>query len=112
MHASAFLSDTTTYSIWRFEPRRRIQRPEWHSGVDLCKIPYANFPEFTFHALWCIRWCAARDFSYRLISTSSTHASNNATRVEKTMPATSQYRLPNPPTSTEMPATSNGNVAI
>jgi hypothetical protein len=51
MYDVAYLSDTTTYSIWRFEPRRRIQRPEWDSGVDLCKIPYANFLEFTFHAL-------------------------------------------------------------
>jgi hypothetical protein len=51
-------------------------------------------------------------FVYRLISTSNTHASNKATRIEKTMPATSQYRPPNPPASTAMPATTNGSVAI
>jgi hypothetical protein len=50
--------------------------------------------------------------AYRLISTSNTHASNKATRIEKTMPATSQYRPPNPPASTAMPATTNGSVAI
>jgi hypothetical protein len=48
--------------------------------------------------------------AYRLISTSNTHASNKATRIEKTMPATSQYRPPNPPASTAMPATTNGSV--
>jgi hypothetical protein len=45
MHGFALLSDTTTYLIWRIGPRMRIPRPEWHSGVDLCKIPYANFYE-------------------------------------------------------------------
>jgi hypothetical protein len=49
MYDFACLSDTTTYSIWRYEPRWRIQRPEWDSDVDLCKIPYANFPEFPFY---------------------------------------------------------------
>ena len=68
--------------------------------------------EFTFYALGCIRWCKAGGFSYRLISTSNTHASNKATRVERTMPATSQYRPSNPPTSTMMPATTDGSVAI
>src|SRR5215212_1813227 len=43
---------------------------------------------------------------------SSTHASNNATRIEKTMLATSQYRPPSPTVSRTTPATTNGSVAI
>jgi hypothetical protein len=46
-------------------------RPTGHSGVDLCKIPYADFPEFTLQhhlalsrsgtSIWptsgCLRGC-------------------------------------------------------
>jgi hypothetical protein len=40
---------------------------------------------------------------------SNTHAPNKATRrIEKTMPATSQYSPQSPPPSTAMPATTNG----
>jgi hypothetical protein len=42
MHNFATLSGTTA---------SRIRPVEWHSGVDLCKIPHANFPESTFHAI-------------------------------------------------------------
>src|SRR5215211_9265465 len=40
---------TISYSARRVPGR--MARPVWHSGVDLCKIRHANFPESSFHAL-------------------------------------------------------------
>ena len=31
--------------VWHMASRRQLARPAGHSGVDLCKIPYADFPE-------------------------------------------------------------------
>jgi hypothetical protein len=44
----ASLSDTTISCVRSIYSRGRMARPAGHSGVDLCKIPYANFPESTF----------------------------------------------------------------
>jgi hypothetical protein len=55
MHVFAFSCDTTTRSIRCLEPLRRRAHLKWLSGVGLCKIPYARFPEYPFHALRCIR---------------------------------------------------------
>jgi hypothetical protein len=49
IHEFASLAYTTTYRFWRFEPQRRIPRPEWHWGIDLCEILYTNLPEAPFH---------------------------------------------------------------
>src|SRR5215210_7489702 len=52
-----------------------------------------------------------RGLSYRLISTSRTHASTTATRNDRTTPATSKYRPLTPQLSTAIPAATKGSVA-
>ena len=48
MHSFASLSDSTIYCVGPVAFRRRIARPQEHSGIDLSKILYANFPECAF----------------------------------------------------------------
>ena len=48
MHGFASLSDTTIFRIQPVASRRRIVRAAGHSGVDLCKIMYADFPASAF----------------------------------------------------------------
>jgi hypothetical protein len=48
MHGFASLSDTTIYGIQPIALRRRIVRIADHSGVDLCRIMYTDFPVSTF----------------------------------------------------------------
>jgi hypothetical protein len=51
----------------------------------------ADLPRtLTFHTVGSIEQRQVLALAYRLISMSSTHASNNATRIEKTTPATNQ----------------------
>ena len=39
------------YKIWYSVLRagRKISHREWFSGVDSCRIPHADFPDFTFY---------------------------------------------------------------
>lgn len=42
IHSPVSLSNTTTYSVPRIEPRKRLPRLEERPGNDLCKIPHPN----------------------------------------------------------------------